>query len=157
MGAVWALNHYDEDDYEAPADDRYVRLMKATMVEEGVQLRVYPNARRFTEECNCLDESRLLYEDTTFIVVDKPPMIPSQPDSSNYQECVPGCVNQNLGPFVDIDDEPVARPLLCHRVDLCVGGCIVLSKDRNGQNVFTTLQVCYFAIDFGTAKSVAAC
>ena len=45
-----------------------------------------------------------------------------------------------MGPFTSISGNSVTRPLLCHRVDAVVGGCVVLSKDENGQAVFTNLQ-----------------
>jgi 23S rRNA-/tRNA-specific pseudouridylate synthase len=67
-------------------------------------------------------------------------MLPVQPDATNYIECCPGCVGSVLGPFTNIRGERVDRPLICHRVDSCVGGCVVLSKDVNGQRVFAKLQ-----------------
>lgn len=76
-------------------------------------------------------------------MVDKPPLLPTQPEPSNYEECCPGCVNLLMGPFETIVGESVARPLICHRVDSCVGGCLVLSKDGNGQKVFSDLQVSF--------------
>ena len=118
---------------------RYRRIMTPSYVQAGTDIRIYPNPVRFPS-CYEIDDSRLLYEDTTFIVVDKPPMLPTQPDASNYLECCPGCVNEMLGPFKTITGESVVRPLLCHRVDSCVGGCVVLSKDINGQRVFAELQ-----------------
>ena len=64
-----------------------------------------------------------------------------QPDASNYPEYCPGCVNELLVPFETIEGQKVARPLLCHRVDSVVGGCVVMSKDQNdGQKVFSQLQ-----------------
>ena len=145
LGAVWVLdpNAEFEEYYEnkrVKNDNRYVRQMEPVMLEEGVSLRIYPNAKRFTEACKQIDRDALLYEDTTFIVIDKPPMMPTQPDASNYFENVPGCVNQNLGPFTNLEGEVIERPLICHRVDSCVGGCVVLSKDRNGQSVFGKFQ-----------------
>jgi len=121
-------------------DSRYERLMEPQIVNAGTDLRIYPHPRRFPS-CYEINQERLLYEDTTFIVVDKPPMLPTQPDASNYQECCPGCVNSLLGPFKSLDGQEVQRPLLCHRVDSCVGGCVVLSKDKNGQKVFSEYQV----------------
>ena len=115
--------------------------MEPMLVPEGVQIRCYPNAKRFTDACKQITIESKLYEDTTFIIVDKPPMLPTQPDASNYLECLPGCVNDNIGPFVNLEGELIDRPLICHRVDSCVGGCVVLSKDRNGQRVFSALQV----------------
>lgn len=130
----------DLDAYiEAMESRRYNRIMIPSVVQQGTDLRVYPNPRRFPS-CQELDKSRLLHEDTTFIIVDKPPMLPTQPDASNYHENCPGCVGLNLGPFTSINGKTVVRPLLCHRVDACVGGCVVLSKDENGQAVFTKLQ-----------------
>lgn len=118
---------------------RYNRIMTPSTITEGTDLRIYPFPRRFPA-CAEVDESKLLYQDTTFIIVDKPPMLPTQPDASNYFENCPGCVGTNLGPFVALDGSQVDRPLLCHRVDSCVSGCVVLSKDENGQAVFSRLQ-----------------
>jgi 23S rRNA-/tRNA-specific pseudouridylate synthase len=87
-----------------------------------------------------MEKSSLLYQDTTFIIVDKPPMLPTQPDASNYSENCPGCAQEMLGPFQDIRGMTIRRPLICHRVDSVVGGCVVMSKDRNGQKVFQELQ-----------------
>ncbi len=118
---------------------RYTRIMTPCSITSGTDLRIYPFPRRFPAAKE-LDDSKLLHEDTTFIIVDKPPMLPTQPDASNYFENCPGCVATNMGPFVNILGEPVERPLLCHRVDSCVSGCVVLSKDENGQAVFSRLQ-----------------
>jgi len=128
-----------EDYVQSMESARYRRIMSPSLIQAGTDLRIYPNPVRFPA-CYEIDQSRLLYEDTTFIVVDKPPMLPTQPDASNYLECCPGCVNDMLGPFRTITGERVIRPLLCHRVDSCVGGCVVLSKDVNGQRVFAELQ-----------------
>mmetsp|Transcript_15102 Transcript_15102/g.19741 ORF Transcript_15102/g.19741 Transcript_15102/m.19741 type:complete len:525 (+) Transcript_15102:109-1683(+) len=120
---------------------RFKRVLSPSWMEAGTDVRIYPNPRRFTEACDSMTrEHNLLYEDTTFVVVDKPPMLPTQADSSNYYECCPGCVQDKIGPFEDILGREISRPLLCHRVDSCVGGCVVLSKDRNGQKVFHDLQ-----------------
>jgi len=147
-------NYEEKDDEDADLEayveqiqnQRYRRVLTPVMIEAGTDLRIYPSPRRFpacAEFAEPADEegrSRLIYEDTTFIVVDKPPMLPTQPDASNYYECCPGCVNDHLGPFQDIQGNTIARPLLCHRVDACVGGCVVLSKDVNGQKVFQEFQ-----------------
>jgi 23S rRNA-/tRNA-specific pseudouridylate synthase len=133
----------DLDGYiEAMESLRFKRILSSCIIEQGTDLRVYPYPRRFSTACHDIthENGSLLYEDTTFIIVDKPPMLPTQPDSSNYQECLPGCVQSNLGPFQTIRGSPVVRPLLCHRVDSVVGGCVVLSKDGNGQKVFSRLQ-----------------
>mmetsp|Transcript_7932 Transcript_7932/g.16981 ORF Transcript_7932/g.16981 Transcript_7932/m.16981 type:complete len:480 (+) Transcript_7932:118-1557(+) len=119
---------------------RYRRILTPSTIDPGTDVRVYPHPRRFPACYEFADRSRLLYEDTTFIVVDKPPMLPTQPEPSNYEECCPGCVNTLLGPFKTIAGDDVVRPLICHRVDSCVGGCVVLSKDGNGQKVFSNLQ-----------------
>jgi 23S rRNA-/tRNA-specific pseudouridylate synthase len=140
--ASWYENNEDVDleaYIEQMENQRFRRILKPSWIEAGTDLRVYPNPRRFPA-CEELTRDRLLYEDTTFIVVDKPPLLPTQPDSSNYVECCPGCVQDNLGPFTDIQGNEVVRPLLCHRVDSCVGGCVVLSKDGNGQKVFQEMQ-----------------
>jgi 23S rRNA-/tRNA-specific pseudouridylate synthase len=131
---------------EQMSEQRFRRVLTPVLIEAGTDLRIYPNPRRFPacEEFALKDgdtRGRKLYEDTTFIVVDKPPMLPTQPDASNYYECCPGCTETYLGPFYDIEGNKVARPLLCHRVDSCVGGCVVMSKDANGQKVFQEFQV----------------
>ena len=143
----YGLGSSDEEDEETLEEYverqmslRYRRILTPSTIEPGTDIRVYPHPRRFPSCYDFADPNRLLYEDTTFIVVDKPPMLPSQPEPSNYEECCPGCVNTLLGPFKTIAGEDVARPLICHRVDSCVGGCLVLSKDGNGQRVFSDLQ-----------------
>jgi len=146
----WGSGEWADDEEENTEQDlesyiammynqRYRRILKATVIEQGTDIRVYPTPRRFPS-CYELTKERLLYEDTTFIVVDKPPLLPTQPDSSNYLECCPGCVNELMGPFHTIDGDSVERPLLCHRVDSIVGGCVVMSKDTNGQKVFSKFQ-----------------
>jgi 23S rRNA-/tRNA-specific pseudouridylate synthase len=66
------------DDYvERMEAQRYRRILTPSVVEGGTDIRVYPQPRRFPS-CYQLTEERLLYEDTTFIVVDKPPMLPTQ-------------------------------------------------------------------------------
>ena len=130
----------DLDDYlDYIQSLRFRRILTPSSIEAGTDLRIYPNPRRFPA-CQDITRETLLYEDTTFIVVDKPPMLPTQPDATNYIECCPGCVQDQLGPFYDILGHEIRRPLLCHRVDAVVGGCVVLSKDRNGQRVFAQFQ-----------------
>lgn len=148
----------DEEDEDAELEayieqmqnQRFRRVLTPVFIEAGTDLRIYPNPRRFpaceefipkNDDDDDDTPSRLLYEDTTFLVVDKPPMLPTQPDASNYYECCPGCVQTYLGPFEDIAGNTISRPLLCHRVDACVGGCVVMSKDQNGQKVFQEYQV----------------
>jgi len=134
----------NEDDEEEDVDQyivriesrRYNRILTPTSIDQGTDIRIYPHPRRFPA-ANVLTPARLLHQDTTYIIVDKPPMLPTQPDASNYQECCPGAVARNMGgPFPALDGTALPRPLLCHRVDSCVGGCVVLSKDRFGQAAF---------------------
>mmetsp|Transcript_1206 Transcript_1206/g.1840 ORF Transcript_1206/g.1840 Transcript_1206/m.1840 type:complete len:301 (+) Transcript_1206:142-1044(+) len=113
--------------------------MLPSTISQGTDIRIYPFPRRFPS-CSKLDASKIMHEDTTFLIVDKPPMLPTQPDASNYFENCPGCVAMNCGPFTNLAGDDVPRPLLCHRVDSCVSGCVVLSKDANGQAVFSRLQ-----------------
>jgi len=130
----------DLEDYIAKMESqRFRRILTPSTLQPGTDLRVYPKPRRFPA-CYSIDGKNLLYQDTTFIVVDKPPMLPTQPDASNYHENCPGCAQDILGPFQDIQGNTIRRPLLCHRVDSVVGGCVVMSKDRNGQRVFQELQ-----------------
>jgi len=130
----------DVDDFIARMESRrYKRVMSPSTIASGTDLRIYPFPRRFPAAKD-LDDSKLLHEDTTFVIVDKPPMLPTQPDASNYFENCPGCVATNMGPFTNLAGDIVQRPLLCHRVDSCVSGCVVLSKDENGQAVFSKLQ-----------------
>ena len=130
----------DLEEYIAKMEaQRFRRILSPTLVQPGTDLRIYPNPRRFPA-CYSIDKSSLIYQDTTFIVVDKPPLLPTQPDASNYYENCPGCVQDILGPFQDIQGNTIRSSLICHRVDSTVGGCVVLSKDRNGQRVFQTYQ-----------------
>ena len=130
----------DIDEFIARMESRrYNRVMSPSIISQGTDLRIYPFPRRFPS-CSELNESRLLYEDTTFVIVDKPPLLPTQPDASNYFENCPGCTGLNLGPFTTLAGESIERPLLCHRVDSVVGGCVVMSKDANGQAVFSRFQ-----------------
>jgi len=144
----WGKGNFgDEGDKSECIDDyikkmesqRFRRILTPTKLSPGTDLRIYPNPRRFPA-CYSMDMKNLLYQDTTFVVVDKPPMLPTQPDASNYHENCPGCAQDILGPFQDILGNTIRRPLLCHRVDSVVGGCVVMSKDRNGQRVFQELQ-----------------
>jgi len=133
-------NDLNIDDYITKMESqRFRRILTPTLVQPGTDLRIYPNPRRFPA-CYDIDLKNLLYQDTTFIVIDKPAMLPTQPDASNYDENCPGCVQDILGPFQDIKGNTIRRPLICHRVDSVVGGCVVMSKDRNGQRVFQELQ-----------------
>ena len=138
--------------------DRYRRVLASGRISEGTSIRIYVNPKRFpacyefsssggkNDDNGDSHSERLLHEDTTYIIVDKPPMLPVQPDSSNYVECCPNCVGEFMGPFyVPDDDNPlkkkqIPRPLICHRVDSCVGGCVVLSKDTYGQARFSEMQ-----------------
>ena len=137
----------DDDDVDVDLEtyieqmeaQRFRRILTPSHIQAGTDLRIYPEPRRFPAYYNVTRDC-LLYEDTTFLVIDKPPMLPTQPDASNYFECLPGAVQDRLGPFYDIAGEEIIRPLLCHRVDAPVGGCVVLSKDRNGQMVFSNFQ-----------------
>jgi 23S rRNA-/tRNA-specific pseudouridylate synthase len=142
----WGSGTYEEEDSEdldkylaKMESQRFRRLLSPVLVQPGTDLRIYPTPRRFPA-CYSMDKTNLLYEDTTFMVVDKPPLLPTQPDASNYYENCPGCVQDILGPFDDIRGNTIRRPLICHRVDSVVGGCVVMSKDRNGQKVFQELQ-----------------
>ena len=59
-------------------------------------MRVYKTPRRFLG-CYVPDwESRLLSCDAAYVVVDKPAMLPCQPDNSNSAECVPACAAAGL-------------------------------------------------------------
>jgi len=132
----------DLDAYIAALESRrYNRIMTPSIITQGTDVRIYPHPRRFSSCAELASrETSLLHEDTTFVIVNKPPMLPTQPDASNYHENCPGCVGRYLGPFTSLSGDVVHRPLLCHRVDACVGGCVVLSKDVNGQAVFTNFQ-----------------
>lgn len=109
---------------------RYRRILTPSTIDPGTDIRVYPHPRRFPSCYDLADPSRRLYEDTTFVVVDKPPMLPTQPEPSNYEECCPGCVDLLMGPFKTIAGEDVPRPLICHRVDSCVGGVRRVEQGR---------------------------
>jgi len=152
----WNSPSHQRDEYKSSYQDveeyvsqmesrRYNRILSPVTISKGADVRIYPQPRRFPS-CSTMDHSRLLHEDTTFLIVDKPPMLPTQADASNYYECCPGCVAKYMSPggrgFPSIDKsiKTPPRPYICHRVDSCVGGCVVLSKDRYGQAVFEKYQ-----------------
>ena len=130
VGELYNKNDGDIDKYiEQMVQIRYRRVLSPTFVDADTDLRIYQNPRRFADACNEMEKGNLLlYEDTTFIVVGKPPILPTQPDTSNYNECCPRITNKYYGTFHNINGEKIIRPLLCHRVDLVVGGCVVMSK-----------------------------
>jgi hypothetical protein len=100
------------DKYVASIEEQRFRcILTPGRIDAGVDLRIYPNPHRFP---TCQADIAILYEDTTFLIMDKPPMLPTQPDASNYHECCPGCVNMQHGPFSTIERHPVDHPLLCH-------------------------------------------
>jgi hypothetical protein len=74
-------NNKEEENLEEYVErmeaQRYRRILTPSMVEGGTDIRVYPQPRRFPS-CYELTKERLIYEDTTFIIVDKPPMLPTQ-------------------------------------------------------------------------------
>eukprot|EP00587_Corethron_hystrix_P006010 CAMPEP_0113308708 /NCGR_PEP_ID=MMETSP0010_2-20120614/7048_1 /TAXON_ID=216773 ORGANISM="Corethron hystrix, Strain 308" /NCGR_SAMPLE_ID=MMETSP0010_2 /ASSEMBLY_ACC=CAM_ASM_000155 /LENGTH=540 /DNA_ID=CAMNT_0000163823 /DNA_START=47 /DNA_END=1669 /DNA_ORIENTATION=+ /assembly_acc=CAM_ASM_000155 len=147
-----ADNFYDGDysnDFEdfdippvpPPSSGRYSRITSPSAVNAVItSLRIHASPRRFPSASN----HTILHEDGSFVIADKPPMCPVQPDASNYLECTPGIIGEKYGPFQSTDEfgEVVAvdRPLICHRVDSCVGGVVVLAKNRNAQGVFSRLQ-----------------
>ena len=147
IGAVWLgyeEYYYYDDEYDEEEEEeveiKYERVLEPCVVYENTKIRIYPHPRRYTESCEECKQNystRLLYEDTTFVVFDKPPLLPTQADASNYNECLPGCLPQK---YFTIDNIPVDRLNLCHRVDAPVGGCVVMSKDKYGQGVFASLQ-----------------
>eukprot|EP00588_Corethron_pennatum_P008272 CAMPEP_0194285464 /NCGR_PEP_ID=MMETSP0169-20130528/30251_1 /TAXON_ID=218684 /ORGANISM="Corethron pennatum, Strain L29A3" /LENGTH=413 /DNA_ID=CAMNT_0039031597 /DNA_START=100 /DNA_END=1337 /DNA_ORIENTATION=- len=135
--------YYDDPDGAPPVppSGRYGRITVQASVRPLVtSLRIHAVPRRFPSYADHV----LVHEDGSFVIVDKPPMCPVQPDASNYVECTPGATGELYGPFQTADEfgeeYTVTRPLICHRVDSCVGGVVVLAKNRNGQGVFSKLQ-----------------
>lgn len=77
-GADEEVEGEDLDAYiERMESQRFRRILTPSVVEAGTDIRVYPQPRRFPS-CYDMTSERLLYQDTTFIVVDKPPMLPTQ-------------------------------------------------------------------------------
>ena len=75
-----------------------------------------------------LVKTRILHEDETFVVVDKPSGVPSQPYAGNSKETLANYVKYSL------DFE--GGPRLLNRVDLCVSGVVVFSKTALGRKVW---------------------
>ena len=100
-----------------------------------------------------LPETRILHVDDTFVVVDKPAGVPSQPYAGNSRETLARCVmgemsSLNAGsvpsasPPPHPDDSPEEQgqdeglPRLLNRVDLCVSGVVVFSRTPLGRRVW---------------------
>ncbi|KAJ8600834.1 hypothetical protein CTAYLR_006424 [Chrysophaeum taylorii] len=118
IGAVW-WRSCDES-------GRWRRVWSTELPAEATALRVYPRPRRF-EACYCDWSERLCYVDSAYVVVDKPPMLPTQADNGNSVECVAACVSRH-------SDLGILRP--AHRLDAVVGGCLVLARNRKALAAF---------------------
>ena len=71
-------------------------------------------------------KERILFQDDSFLVVDKPPWLPFQPTIDNFRECVVNCAP------MAVEQRNDGRPLKLfgiHRLDLCTSGVLVLGKN----------------------------
>jgi len=116
------------------------------VLASGTALRVYGTPRRFLG-CYVGDwRSRLLHTDSAYVVVDKPPKLPCQPDNANLAESLPACTLRALAPLLapksskkKLVSEETVRPLellLVHRLDTNTEGCTVLARNRKAQAQF---------------------
>ena len=101
------------------------RRIEDGMVRKGSKIRVYLNPRRFMA-CYVGWKERILFQDDSFLVVDKPPWLPFQPTIDNFRECVVNCAP------MAVEQRNDGRPLKLfgiHRLDLCTSGVLVLGKN----------------------------
>lgn len=117
IGAVWYRD-----------DGRWRRYWPSTSSPPScASLRVYTRPRRFREACDVDWTGRLLYSDAAYVVVDKPPGLPTQADNGNAAECVSSCASRGLG-------YEFLRS--AHRLDSVVGGCCVMATNKKALQAF---------------------
>ena len=115
----------------------------------GAKASVFATPRRFAA-CYQTDwvSRRLLHADGQFVIIDKPPMLPCQPDNSNAEECAGECAELHLRAELEKRDRAkrrrraragaavrgaaaARRPnclLAAHRLDTPVSGCLVRAR-----------------------------
>lgn len=121
IGAVWYR--------EAHAWRRYWPTTTTLATGRATSLRVYPRPRRFSWACDSIEwKDRLLYVDGAFVVVDKPAMLPTQPDNANAVECLAACCSRG------IPELGILRA--AHRLDTVVSGCCVLARNLKALKSF---------------------
>lgn len=158
IGAVWTMNATSPA--TKSSGNRKWRRVRLTdkMLPAHTMARVYQQPRRFLG-CYVDDwAQRLLHLDAAFVVIDKPAMLPCQPDNSNSAECVPACAlgglrkvllstnnrqrrprkHDSLHHLTEGDDTATPLPplLLVHRLDTCTEGCYVLARNAKAQAQF---------------------
>jgi 23S rRNA-/tRNA-specific pseudouridylate synthase len=107
------------------------RRIEDGMVRKGSLVRVYLNPRRFWS-CYIRWKDRILFQDDSFLVVDKPAWIPFQPTKENFRECVVNCASDAVEPN---DGRPI-KLFGIHRLDLSTSGVLVLGKTSTAASNF---------------------
>ncbi|KAJ1455750.1 pseudouridine synthase [Pelagophyceae sp. CCMP2097] len=125
IGAVWTQSGGKWRRFNKAAD--------SAPPEDCNVYRVYTRPKRFTEACAVDWAARQLYLDGAYCIVDKPAMLPSQPDNGNVRECVAECAGRGLGL---LKPDGFAALRAAHRLDATVGGCIVLARNQKAHKQF---------------------
>ena len=96
-------------------------MLDKTPLHQGSYVRIYPQAGRYAVDA--VDWRRtILYEDQSFVVVNKPAGIPCGPTASNYHENVMECVRKAL-----LQCDKLYNP---HRLDVATSGILVFGKSK---------------------------
>ena len=101
-------------------DAKARRLRRDEYVDVDDYLRVYPQPKYYNvDDINW--RSRVQYETSDYVIIDKPPMVPSNPTTDNAYQNVVECFKRSL-------NLPVLY--LPHRLDLETSGLMVLGKTK---------------------------
>ncbi len=91
------------------------RVLEDAPMSLGDVLRLHPSPRRFP-----VLEARVVYENDTYLVVDKPAGLPVHPTCDNARE--------NL--IAQLEARTGGSLWICHRLDIATQGLVVLSKTK---------------------------
>ncbi|GMH48248.1 hypothetical protein TrVE_jg11667 [Triparma verrucosa] len=134
IGAVGVLKTNDK------GDEKWYQQCLPIMCDTGEKIRVHYPVRRFPN----FKDLKIVHSDNSFIVVDKPPMLPSQPFKGNRWESVVGyleCSGTVPTTFQEVTKilSTSQRPSLLNRLDLPVSGMIFLGTSIRSRSTFSKL------------------
>lgn len=101
------------------------RCLKNAQIEEGTYLRVHQNPRRFPVQVFQWPEQKV-FENSDFVVVNKPSGLPVPATVDNIQENMSSLISQALNHQVHVT----------HRLDVATNGLVVFAKSKNAQTEF---------------------
>lgn len=91
------------------------------VVHSGDRIRIHSDPRRFNRPLDL--ERRLVYEDSNFILVNKPPGIPTHALTDNKRE--------NLIAFLEADRKE--KLYITHRLDIETSGLVIFARTKEAQ------------------------